>query len=103
MMKDGSIEPRPVTIGSHNVSVTAGSGTDQQNYTVEILGSCAPNGQVRLVRGDHKRCFIKITNVIRACNQDCADMLNFCIDEGVLRPGQCVRIRNSCLQQCSQQ
>src|SRR6185295_7706256 len=50
-----------VTIGSHTVGETAGTGTSLTDYTTVIGGDCAANGSVTLAAGDNKTCTITNT------------------------------------------
>ena len=50
-----------VSIGSHTVSETAGTGTDLANYVKIIVGHCALDGSVSLAAGEEKTCAITNT------------------------------------------
>jgi hypothetical protein len=58
---NGSTGAQFVTIGSHTVSETAGTGTSLGDYTTVIGGDCAANGSVSLAAGDNKTCTITNT------------------------------------------
>ncbi len=55
---NGQIE---VTIGSHTVGETGGSGTNLSNYTSVIGGECASDGSITLAAGENKSCTITNT------------------------------------------
>ena len=50
-----------VTIGSHTVSETAGTGTSLTDYISVIGGDCDASGNVTLAAGDSKTCTITNT------------------------------------------
>ena len=47
--------------GKHNVTETAGMGTNLRNYTALIGGACHPSGRVTLTAGQSKTCTITNT------------------------------------------
>ena len=53
--------PVAVTIGTHTVDETAGSGTNLADYTTVIGGDCDSSGNVTLAAGEHKTCTITNT------------------------------------------
>jgi hypothetical protein len=57
----GTTGAQVVTIGSHTVSETAGTGTDLNNYTSVIGGDCAADGTVSVAAGQNKTCTITNT------------------------------------------
>jgi hypothetical protein len=62
-----------VSIGSHTVSETAGTGTNLANYVTVIGGDCAADGSVILAAGETKTCTITNTRkptltVNKACD-----------------------------------
>ncbi|HEX6717307.1 MAG TPA: hypothetical protein VF088_09350 [Pyrinomonadaceae bacterium] len=58
---NGTTGAQFVTIGSHSVGETAGTGTSLSDYTTVIGGDCAANGSVTLAAGDNKTCTITNT------------------------------------------
>lgn len=57
----GTTGAQNVTIGTHNVSETAGISTNLSNYTAVISGDCATDGTITLAAGDVKTCTITNT------------------------------------------
>jgi len=57
----GSTGAVQVSIASHVVGETAGSGTNLSDYTSVITGDCATNGSVTLTAGQNKVCTITNT------------------------------------------
>jgi uncharacterized repeat protein (TIGR01451 family) len=68
---NGQIE---VTVGTHTVGETGGSGTNLSNYTSVISGDCAPNGSVTLAAGDNKVCTITNTKLGSITGQKYEDL-----------------------------
>ncbi len=59
----GTTGPQFVSIGTHMVDETVGTGTSLSNYTTVIGGDCATDGSVTLAAGDNKTC--TITNTLK--------------------------------------
>src|SRR4029079_18180858 len=57
----GTTGAQVVTMGSHTVSETAGTGNDLNNYTTLIGGDCAADGSVSVGAGQNKVCTITNT------------------------------------------
>ena len=57
----GTTGAQQVSIGSHTVGETAGTGTVLTDYTTVISGDCAANGSVTVAAGDNKVCTITNT------------------------------------------
>jgi len=60
----GTTGPIVLSVGTHNVSETAGTGTNLANYDVSIGPPCAANGDITLAPGENKTC--TITNTRKA-------------------------------------
>jgi hypothetical protein len=58
----GSLGPLAVTVGTHQVSETGGTGTDLAHYTTTIGGACSADGSVTLAAGQSAIC--TITNAL---------------------------------------
>ena len=54
----GTTGPQVLSVGSHTVSETGGTGTNLSNYTTVISGDCAPDGTVSIAQGEEKICTI---------------------------------------------
>ena len=61
----GTTGPVVVSIATHTVSETAGTGTNLANYSTVIGGDCAANGSITLAAGDVKTCSITNTRLPR--------------------------------------
>jgi len=64
-----------VTVGSHTVGETAGTGTSLTDYVTTIGGDCAANGSITLAAGDNKTCTITNTRktykvIVIVCRED---------------------------------
>ncbi len=59
----GTTGPVVVSIGSHSVDETAGTGTDLLDFVSVIGGDCAADGSVSLAAGDVKACTITNTRI----------------------------------------
>jgi LPXTG-motif cell wall-anchored protein len=57
----GSTGSQTLSVGSHTISETAGTGTSLSDYTSVIGGACDSNGNVNLAAGDNKTCTITNT------------------------------------------
>src|SRR5581483_3400509 len=57
----GSTGAVQVSVGSHTVGETAGTGTTLGEYVAVIGGDCAANGSITLAAGDVKTCTITNT------------------------------------------
>jgi hypothetical protein len=91
--------------GTHTVGVTAGTGTNAQEYSSVFGGDCAPDGRVVLSSEENKVCLVTNTQSRRdACLQNCDDARDACM-EGVGTPGgplgkQCAMAFAACRNNC---
>jgi hypothetical protein len=60
----GSLGPLAVSVGTHQVGETAGTGTNLADYTTTIGGDCAADGSITLTAGQSAIC--TITNAPKA-------------------------------------
>ena len=71
----GTTGAQLVTVGSHTVGETAGTGTSLTDYVTTIGGDCAANGSITLAAGDNKTCTITNTRktykvIVIVCRED---------------------------------
>lgn len=53
-----------VSIGAHEVSESAGTDTELEDYYTEIGGDCDAEGSITLAAGDNKTCWITNTRIL---------------------------------------